>query len=426
MPSLLPLAVRMRPRTLGDVIGQDKLLQPGSPLRRLIEDDAVGSFILYGPAGAGKTTVARIVAATTKRQFVELSATSAGVKDVRDAVALAEQNQAQGRGTVLFVDEVHRFNKAQQDVLLPVVENRLVTFIGATTENPSFSVNGPLLSRSLVLMLEPLSDEAVRIVLHRALDAPEGLDHQIGIGPNEFLALTDLSNGDARRALTYLEEAAETAKALNPGHPVVTAEIVSQVAGRALVVYDQNGDQHYDVVSAFIKSMRGSDPDAALHYLARMLVAGEDPRYVARRIMIHASEDVGMADPSVLPLAVAAAQGVQLVGMPEAQIILAHAVIAVATSPKSNAVVAGIGAAMADVQAGRSGVVPPHLRDSHYQSASRYGAGVGYLYPHDFPHGVVAQQYLPDTLVGTRYFTPTTHGHEAVIKHRIDIIRGES
>ncbi|WP_327591068.1 replication-associated recombination protein A [Nonomuraea sp. NBC_00507] len=407
----------MRPRTLDEVIGQRHLLGQGTPLRRLVESEAPMSLFLWGPPGTGKTTLAYVVSNVTKRRFVEVSAVSAGVKDVRAAIDNARRELGMtGRQTVLFVDEVHRFNKAQQDALLPAVENRWVTFIGATTENPFFSVISPLLSRSLLLTLESLSEDDIRVVLERAVADPRGLDGRVTLAPEALEHLVRLAGGDARRSLTYLEAAALLADD-------VTVEVVEKAVDKAAVRYDRQGDQHYDVISAFIKSMRGSDADAALHYLARMIEAGEDPRFIARRIVIFASEDVGMADPTCLQTAVAAAQAVQLIGLPEGQINLAHAVIHCALAPKSNAVVKAIGAAIGDVRRGLIGQVPGHLRDAHYPGAAKLGHGDGYKYPHDFDHGLVRQDYAPEQVRERRYYEPTRHGAEAPVADRWAKIR---
>ncbi|MEA5120360.1 MAG: replication-associated recombination protein A [Propionibacterium sp.] len=418
----LPLAVRMRPRSIDEIVGQQHLLAAGSPLRRLAEGTGAMSVFLWGPPGVGKTTIAAVVSHQTGRRFVEISAVTSGVKEVRAHLEAAKRELARGVSTVLFVDEVHRFNKAQQDVLLPAVENRLVTLIAATTENPSFSVISPLLSRSLVLTLRPLTDDDLNTLVDRALADPRGLRERYQLDTPARQAMLSMAGGDARRVLTYLEEAARSADA--KGTTVIDLETVEQSVDRAAVRYDADGDQHYDVTSAFIKSVRGSDVDAALHWLARMIEAGEDPRFIARRLVILASEDIGMAAPAVLQTCVAAAQAVQLIGMPEARLNLAQATIAAATAPKSNAVIKAIDAAIADVRAGRIGDVPPHLRDAHYSSAGEYGHGVGYRYAHDYPHGVAAQQYLPDELVGTRYYEPTQHGNEAQIAERLVLIRG--
>jgi putative ATPase len=415
-----PLAVRMRPRTLDEVVGQPHLTGDGSPLRKLAEHDAPMSLLLWGPPGTGKTTLAYVVSQVTRRRFVELSAVSAGVKDVRAAIDAARTELGlTGAQTVLFIDEVHRFNKAQQDALLPAVENRWVSFIGATTENPSFSVVGPLMSRSLLLTLQPLGDDDMRIVIGRALADERGLAGAVTLGDGVADQLIRVAGGDARRVLTYLEAAA---LGLPPG-AVIDLAGLERAVDRAAVRYDRDGDQHYDVISAFIKSIRGSDADAALHYLARMIEAGEDPRFIARRLIVHASEDVGMADPSALPVAVAAAQAVEFVGLPEARINLAQAVIHLSLAPKSNSVIKAIGAAQADVQAGQAGSVPAHLRDASYRGAARLGHGRGYQYPHDYPEGVVAQAYAPDPVAGRRYYEPSRHGAEVRYAERSEKIR---
>ena len=415
-----PLAVRMRPRTLDEVIGQRHLTGPGTPFRKLIDHDAAMSLLLWGPPGTGKTTLAHVVSEVTSRRFTELSAVAAGVKDVRAAIETARRELGlSGKQTVLFIDEVHRFNKAQQDALLPAVENRWVSFIGATTENPFFSVVSPLLSRSLLLTLEPLSDEDLAEVIARALADERGLAGAVTLGPGVTEHLIMLAGGDARRALTYLESAALGA----PAGAQIDLPALERAVDRAAVRYDRDGDQHYDVISAFIKSIRGSDADAALHYLARMIEAGEDPRFIARRLIVHASEDVGMADPTALPLAVAAAHAVEFVGLPEARINLAQATIHLALAPKSNAVIKAITAAAADVRAGLAGPVPAHLRDASYRGAARLGHGKGYQYPHDVPEGVLPQQYAPDGLAGREYYQPTGHGAEARYAERAERIR---
>ena len=419
VPSSAPLAVRMRPGTIDEVVGQDHLLRPGSPLRRLVEGSGAASVILYGPPGTGKTTLASLISQATGRRFEALSALSAGVKEVRAVIDNARRAAAYGEQTVLFIDEVHRFSKTQQDALLAAVENRVVLLVAATTENPSFSVVAPLLSRSLILQLQPLTPDAVRTLVQRAVTDPRGLAGSATAEQDAVELLVQLSAGDARRALTALEVAAETAGAGG----VITVDTIEQSLDKAAVRYDRDGDQHYDVISAFIKSIRGSDVDAALHYLARMLAAGEDPRFVARRLVILASEDIGMADPSALQTAVAAAQTVQLIGMPEAQLTLAHATVHLATAPKSNAVTTALGAAMADIRSGKAGLVPAHLRDGHYSGAAKLGNAQGYRYPHDDPDGVVAQQYPPDELVGVDYYRPTSHGGEREITGRLDKLR---
>src|SRR5689334_12810919 len=370
----------MRPRTLDEVVGQRHLLKPGSPLRRLVGEGSGGpagpsSVILWGPPGTGKTTLAYVVSKATDKRFVELSAITAGVKEVRAVIDGARRAAGGfGKETVLFLDEIHRFSKAQQDSLLPAVENRWVTLIAATTENPYFSVISPLLSRSLLLTLEPLTDDDLRGLLRRALASERGLADAVALPEDAEGHLLRIAGGDARRGLTYLEAAAGAARAT--GAASVDVETAERAVGRAAVRYGRQGDQHYDVTSAFIKSIRGSDADAALHYLARMVEAGEDPRFIARRLVILASEDIGLADPTALTTAVAAAQAVQLIGMPEAQLTLAHATIALAVAPKSNAVTTAIGAAIADVKAGKIGAVPAHLRDAHYPGAGKLGHGV--------------------------------------------------
>lgn len=469
--SRAPLAVRMRPRTIDEVLGQDHLLTPGSPLRVLAGENAgpagPSSVILYGPPGTGKTTLAHVIARAPGRKFVELSAITAGVKDVRAVMdqALLDRDMY-GTTTVLFLDEIHRFTKAQQDALLPGVENRWVILVAATTENPSFSIISPLLSRSLLLRVHSLEQSDIERLIDRALADPRGFGGAAVIDADARAHLAAVSGGDARRSLTSLEAAAAIAfseaeaaentpaetdaeetgladpdtansaeesegsedpageKGPEPAAPVcITLAHAVEAVDRAAIRYDRSGDQHYDVVSAFIKSMRGSDADAAVHYLARMLEGGEDPRFVARRIMILASEDIGLADPQALQVATAAAQSVALVGMPEARIILSQAVIYCALAPKSNAAYNAINRAIADVRAGASGQVPVHLRDAHYAGAKQFGHGDGYIYAHDAPGHVAAQQYLPDTLRGTVYYEPTQHGFERTLTERRERIR---
>lgn len=454
-----PLAVRMRPRSLEEVAGQRHLLTPGSPLVALAADTTgergAVSVILWGPPGTGKTTLAQAVAHSSGRRFVELSAVTAGVKDVRQVMEEAlSTRDLYGTSTVLFLDEIHRFTKAQQDALLPGVENGWVILIAATTENPSFSVIAPLLSRSLLLTLEPLSDDDLGVLVDRALHDERGLRDSVVLDEEARASIVRLASGDARRALTALEAAATSARSeareaervarasaaeeeddeapadvtAEPALPVITTEVVARAVDRALLRYDRNGDEHYDVISAFIKSIRGSDVDAALHYLARMIEAGEDPRFIARRIIVSASEDIGMADPQALVVAIAAADAVQFIGMPEGRIPLAQAVVHLATAPKSNASYSAIDAAIADVRAGKAGRVPAHLRDGHYPGAKRLGHGKGYRYPHDADLGVLEQQYLPDALQGARYYRPTEHGNERDVSARLAkllrIVRG--
>jgi putative ATPase len=446
-----PLAVRMRPKSLEEVAGQRHLLTPGSPLVSLASDKSGQqgsvSVILWGPPGTGKTTLAQAIAHSSGRRFVELSAVTAGVRDVRQVMEEARTSRdLYGLSTVLFLDEIHRFSKAQQDALLPGVENGIIILVAATTENPSFSVISPLLSRSLLLTLEVLSDDDLGVVVDRAVSDPRGLAGRFVLDPEARSAIIRLASGDARRALTALEAASvsasssaaassaedsteESTKDKGDQKPVITTEIVSLAVDRALLRYDRNGDEHYDVISAFIKSVRGSDVDASLHYLARMIEAGEDPRFIARRIIVLASEDIGMADPQALVIAVAAADAVQLIGMPEGRIPLAQAVVHLATAPKSNASYVAMDAAINDVRAGRIGRVPKPLRDAHYPGAKRLGHGKGYRYPHDDTLGVLAQQYPPDELKTVRYYEPTEHGNEREVSARLAklrrIVRGQ-
>ncbi|HET6531892.1 MAG TPA: replication-associated recombination protein A [Actinoplanes sp.] len=417
-----PLPVRMRPASLDELVGQGHLLAPGAPLRQLVTGSSPMSVILWGPPGTGKTTIAHLVAAATDRKFVAMSALSAGVKDVRAVIDTARRERRRGGSpTVLFIDEVHRFSKTQQDSLLAAVEDRTVTLLAATTENPYFSVISPLLSRCVLLTLHALSADDVRALIRRALTDERGLGGAVTLTAEAEDHLVRLANGDVRKALTALEAAASSARAM--GVPEIDLQIAEKAVDVAAVRYDRDGDAHYDVISAFIKSMRGSDPDAALHWLARMLVAGEDPRFIARRIMIFASEDIGMADPQALLVAAAAAQAVQLVGLPEAQLNLAQAVVHLATAPKSNGVTTALGAAMADIRAGRGGPVPAHLRDAHYPGSRGLGHGRGYRYPHDDPRGVVKQQYVPDDLIGTDYYQPSDHGAERAVAERLPRLR---
>ncbi|OXM99578.1 replication-associated recombination protein A [Bifidobacterium vansinderenii] len=430
-----PLAVRMRPTSLDDVVGQHRILADGSPLRRLASPSsrrsltAPSSIILFGPPGVGKTTLAYIVARQSDRAFEELSAVTSGVKDIRAVLARAhERLVSSGRETVLFIDEVHRFSKTQQDALLPSVENRDITFIAATTENPSFSIISPLLSRSVVVKLDPLDRDDLAALVHRAVSSPQGLNDRVTVTDQAIDDVIRMAGGDARKTLTILEAAAgavtqQQEPANGDAKPTITPDVVANVMDRAAIRYDKDGDDHYDVASAFIKSMRGSDVDAALHYLARMLRAGEDPRFIARRIIIASAEEVGMAAPQILQTTVAAAQAVALVGMPEARIILSEAVIAVATAPKSNASYNAINAALADVDAGLSGPVPLHLRNAPTKLMKQWGNHEGYQYAHDAPGAIAPQQYMPDELVGREYYHPNDRGYEREIGPRLQRIR---
>ncbi len=421
-PPGAPLAVRMRPVNLDDLVGQDHLLAPGAPLRRLVEGGQMTSVILWGPPGTGKTTIAHLVAGASGRRFVALSALNAGVKDVRAAIEEARRvRRTGGEASVLFIDEVHRFSKTQQDSLLAAVEDGTVTLLAATTENPYFSVISPLLSRCVLLTLQPLDDDAVRSLVGRAVSDERGLAGQLTLAKDAEDHLVRLAGGDVRKALTALEAAAAGADAV--GLDEIALETAEAALDRAALRYDRDGDAHYGVVSAFIKSLRGSDVDAVLHYLARMIVAGEDPRFVARRMVIFASEDIGMADPTALSVATAAAHAVEYVGLPEARLNLAQAAIHLALAPKSNAVIVAIDDAMTDVRAGLAGPVPRHLRDAHYPGARGLGHGAGYRYPHDDPRGVVTQQYAPDDVLGREYYRPLGHGAERPLVERVSRLR---
>jgi putative ATPase len=407
-----PLADRMRPQRLADFVGQDKAVGSGSPLRRMIERDVLQSVLFYGPPGTGKTTLAQVIAHVTGERFVAINAVSSGVPELRKLIAKAQDDRYNGRGrTIVFIDEIHRFNKAQQDVLLPYVENGTIVLIGATTENPFFEINSPLLSRMKVVRLEKLQPPQIQQILERAIaDAERGFGGSFVAQPEALAIIADFAAGDARGALNILEQAEFMLP--ETGERVLTVETLRSVIGTALQRYDKKGDAHYDIISAFIKSMRGSDADAALHYLARMIEGGEDLRFIARRIVICAAEDVGLADPQALVVANAAAQAADFVGWPEAQIPLAEAVCYIANAPKSNTAYMGIANARADVRKKNCGSVPKHLRDAHYPGAKALGHGLTYKYPHSFPGGWVEQQYLPDELVGTKYYIPSGNGQD--------------
>ena len=413
-----PLAQRMRPRNLDEVVGQRHIIGPDKLLYRAIKADKLSSIIFYGPPGTGKTTLAKVVANTTSADFRQINATVAGKKDMEDVVEAAKNNMGMyGRKTILFVDEIHRFNKGQQDYLLPFVEDGTLILIGATTENPYFEVNSALISRSIIFELKALEKEDILSLIRTAVyDKERGMgayDAVIDEDAAEFLA--DIANGDARNALNAVELGIMSTNRSDDGKIHITLEVAQECIQKRVIRYDKTGDNHYDTISAFIKSMRGSDPDAALYYLARMLYAGEDIKFIARRIMICASEDVGNADPQALVVAVSACQAVERIGMPEAQIILAQAVTYIATAPKSNASYIGIDKAMAQVAGEKTAVIPPHLQDAHYKGAAKLGHGTGYLYAHDYPMHYVKQQYLPDTLVGHKFYEPTDNGYEKQI-----------
>ena len=417
-----PLAQRMRPRNLDEVVGQRHIIGPDKLLYRAIKADKLSSIIFYGPPGTGKTTLAKVIANTTSADFRQINATVAGKKDMEDVVAAAKNNMGMyGRKTILFVDEIHRFNKGQQDYLLPFVEDGTLILIGATTENPYFEVNSALISRSIIFELKALEKEDILSLIHTAVyDKERGMgsyDAVIDDDAAEFLA--DIANGDARNALNAVELGIMSTNRADDGKIHVTLEVAEECIQKRVIRYDKTGDNHYDTISAFIKSMRGSDPDAALYYLARMLYAGEDIKFIARRIMICASEDVGNADPQALVVAVSACEAVERIGMPEAQIILAQAVTYIATAPKSNASYLGIDKAMAQVAGEKTAVIPPHLQDAHYKSAAKLGHGTGYLYAHDYPMHYVKQQYLPDTLVGRKFYEPTDNGYEKHISEHM-------
>ena len=423
-----PLASRMRPRTLEEVVGQEHIIGPDCLLYRAIKADKLSSVIFYGPPGTGKTTLAKVIAHTTSASFLQINATSAGKKDMEDVVKQAkDQAGMYGRKTILFVDEIHRFNKGQQDYLLPFVEDGTLILVGATTENPYFEVNGALLSRSIIFELKALSPDNIRSLLERALtDQERGMGAYRAVAdPDALDFLADISGGDARSALNALELGVLTTDRSEDGLIHITLEVAGQCIQKRVVRYDKTGDNHYDTISAFIKSMRGSDPDAAVYYLAKMLYAGEDIKFIARRIMICASEDVSNADPMALVVATSAAQAVERIGMPEAQIILSQAATYVACAPKSNSACEAIFAAMDVVKNRNTSPVPAHLQDAHYKSAGKLGHGTGYLYAHDYPHHYVRQQYLPDDLVGSRFYIPGDEGYEVEIQKHFKKIKGE-
>ncbi len=421
-----PLASRLRPTTLDEVVGQRHIIGRNKLLYRAIKADQLGSVIFYGPPGTGKTTLAKVIANTTKAGFRQINATVAGKKDMEEVVKEAKDNLGMyGKRTILFVDEIHRFNKSQQDYLLPFVEDGTLILIGATTENPFFEVNNALLSRSRIFELKPLEKEDIKELIHRAVyDSERGMGtYQAVIDDEAVEFLADMANGDARSALNAVELGVLTTERGKDGNIHIDLETAQECIQKRAVGYDKSGDNHYDTISAFIKSMRGSDPDAAVYYLARMLYAGEDIKFIARRIMIHAAEDVGMADPQALTVAVSAAQAVERIGMPEAQIILSQAAIYVATAPKSNSAVTAIGEAMDAVANEKTMPVPVHLQDKHYKGAEKLGHGAGYRYPHDYPNHYVKQQYLPDGMEGREFYHVSDQGYERIIGERMDFIK---
>ena len=423
-----PLASRLRPTTLDEVVGQQHIVGKDKLLYRAIKADKLSSIIFYGPPGTGKTTLAKVIANTTSANFMQINATSAGKKDMEEVVEAAKNNQGMyGKKTILFIDEIHRFNKGQQDYLLPFVEDGTIILIGATTENPYFEVNGALLSRSVIFELKKLGKDDIKVLLQRAItDVEKGMgSYNASIDDDALEFLADVSNGDARAALTAIELGVLTTERSDDGIIHITIDVASECIQKRVISYDKKGDNHYDTISAFIKSMRGSDPDAAVYYLARMLYAGEDVKFIARRIMIAASEDIGNADPMAMVIAAACAQEVERVGMPESQIILAQAVTYMATAPKSNAAVEAISKAMQVVRDTKTPPVPTHLQDAHYGSAHKLGHGVGYIYPHNYPNNYVKQQYLPDGLTDQVFYEPSDNGYEAKIKEHFRIIKGK-
>ena len=418
-----PLATRMRPETFEEFVGQQEIVGPKKLLRRAIEADRLTSMIFYGPPGTGKTTLAFLIAKYTKAHFETVNAVSTGVAELRKLISEAKERLAlHGQRTVVFIDEIHRFNKGQQDALLPAVEDGTIILLGATTENPYYEVNTPLLSRARIFRLRPLTDDEIKTVIDRALrDREKGLgDLQVVLTPAALEHLVRVAEGDARLALNGLELAALTTEPAADGKRYLTEEIIAESVQQKVIRYDKDGDNHYDTISAFIKSIRGSDPDAALFYLARMVKAGEDPKFIARRMVILAAEDIGNADPRALLVAVAAAQAVEMVGLPEGRIPLAQAAVYLATAPKSNACYLGIDQAMADVETVSQGTIPLHLRDASHPGSRQLGHGQGYLYPHDFPGHYVAQEYLPPELKGRRYYRPTAEGYEREIQSRLE------
>ena len=426
MESESPLASRLRPTTLDEVVGQQHIIGKGKLLYRAIKADKISSIIFYGPPGTGKTTLAKVIANTTSAEFRQINATSAGKKDMEEVVQQAKNNQGMyGKKTILFIDEIHRFNKGQQDYLLPFVEDGTIILIGATTENPYFEVNSALLSRSIIFELKKLDKEDIKVLLRRAVnDAEKGMGAfkaEIDEDALEFLA--DVCNGDARAALTAIELGILTTERSEDGKIHITIDVASECIQKRVISYDKTGDNHYDTISAFIKSMRGSDPDAAVYYLARMLYSGEDIKFIARRIMICAAEDVGNADPMALVVATSASQAVERIGMPEARIILSQAATYVACAPKSNAAYGAIDAAMGVVRNNVTPSVPAHLQDAHYKGAEKLGHGLGYKYAHDYPNHYVEQQYLPDELVGTKFYVPSDMGYERKIREHFDKIK---
>jgi putative ATPase len=421
-----PLAYRMSPRTIEEFVGQEHITGKGRLLYRMIKADRISSIILYGPPGTGKTSLARIIAATTKSSFEKLNAVTAGVADIKRIVADTQNPMLNPSGrTVLFIDEIHRFNKAQQDALLPYVENGTIVLIGATTENPYFEVNKALISRSSVFMLRPLTNVDIEEIIRAALsDKERGLgSYDLAVDDEAVSYLAEISNGDARNALNAIELAAVTSDIESDGRIHITLNTIEECVQRKSITFDKSGEAHYDNISAFIKSMRGSNPDAALFYLARALYAGEDPEFLIRRIIICASEDVGMANPAALQLAVAAAQGIHMIGMPEARLLLAHAAVMVATSPKSNSCYKALGKAATDVETKRTGEVPMHLRNAPVKGMADQGYGKGYKYAHDYPGNIVKQEYFPEGMEGTVYYEPTSNGYEAKIKEWLERFR---